>query len=139
MAGLLVLAISWAGAARPLPGSLAGQPGPEGSTWLGIGDETTHGDLTVRLAGIEDRRCPADVECVSAGEVRVHLDVTSGAGARRQVVVVVPVVRGTGSGPDSGPYRLRVASVAPARPEVPFAWHGVALLVEDVPCDRCAP
>jgi hypothetical protein len=142
LVGTLVLAIS-SGLVRPgdrMPGSRAGQPGPEGSTWLGIGDQARHGDLTVRLTAIEDLRCPAGFECVSAGEVRVHLDVELAAAERRQVVVVVPAALGAGSGPEVGPYQLRVVSLAPCSgSDRPFVWHGVALLVEDLPERRSPP
>jgi hypothetical protein len=136
LVGILAAAAS-SGPVRPghwLPGSRAGQPGPEGSTWLGIGDETRHRDLTIRLRGIEDQRCPGDVECVREGEVRVHLDVASPAGRSARVLAVAP---GGRNGFDVGAYRVRVTSVAPDSPSrLPFVWAGVALLVEDLPCDR---
>ena len=127
--GFLVVGSS-SGLVRPAawrPGSLAGQPGPEGSTWLGIGDEVRYRDFTVRVAGIDDRRCPG--ECVSAGEFRVLVDVSSTAVGRRQVVLVYGA-RPEVSEARVGAYRIRIVDTANSR--VPFVWQGAALLITDL-------
>ena len=50
-----------------------------------IGETATIGGLRVRpVELLEDSRCPALVQCVWAGQVRVLVDVTRGDGAHQQ-------------------------------------------------------
>ena len=133
LVGFLVIGSS-SGLVRPAawrPGSLAGHLGPDGSTWLGVGDEARHRDLSARVAGIEDLRCPGSSECVLMGEVRVQVDVSSDAVGRRRVVLVFGT-RSEASEVEVGAYRIRVVDVT-AKARVPFVWQGVALLITDLP------
>lgn len=59
-------------------------PGPDRSlTWLRLGQTASVGGPRVTpLSLIEDSRCPAKVACVWAGQVRVTVRVTTGAGTR---------------------------------------------------------
>lgn len=108
------------------PGSLAGQLGPEGSTWLGVGDEARHRNLIVRVTRIDDLPCPDSTEDLPRCKFRVWVDLRSTEVGRQQVVLLF----GSGaeaSEADVWPYRIRLVDISARRDEL--AWQGAALLI----------
>ena len=59
--------------------------------------------------GVEDSRCPADVTCVWAGQVTVHIRVTDGGDARPLELTL----GAGGDAVDSERHRLRLTAVSP--------------------------
>ncbi len=56
-----------------------------GGATAGVGEVATVGGLRIRpVELLEDSRCPASVQCVWAGQVRVLVDVTRGDGAHQR-------------------------------------------------------
>jgi hypothetical protein len=115
---------AWPAAWRP--GSMAGQPGPEGSIWLGVGNEARHHDLIVRVTGIDDLPCPDSTAYISACRFRVAVDARSTAVGMLHVVLVF---RGGAEASEAelGPYRIEVVDITGNANT--FAWHGAALLI----------
>ena len=87
---------------------------------LHVGEETTFGGVRIKVVSVEnDSRCPADVQCVWAGNAEINLDVTSSAEPTRVKLNWNPslpheiTVRGV---------RIRVAGLDP----VPYQGKGIA-------------
>jgi len=82
LAVLASLALSLAGCAAG-PGA---EPA-DGRASLRLGEEARIGGLAVRALRVEeDSRCPANVQCVQAGTVRLAAALRTGAGERRVVL-----------------------------------------------------
>ncbi|MES2214141.1 MAG: hypothetical protein V4465_01995 [Patescibacteria group bacterium] len=64
-----------------LPGSGASAPRPYGQVKLRLGETARFANLSVTPTSlIEDSRCPANVQCIQAGTVRVKVALVSGMG-----------------------------------------------------------
>jgi hypothetical protein len=62
---------------------------PYGNVVLKLGERATFKDISIRPLSIEeDSRCPADVQCIWAGRVRVKLQVISGMGTATSIVTL---------------------------------------------------
>ena len=59
-----------------------GPPEPAQDIVLSVGESALVAGVTVRVAAVEDSRCPSDVVCITSGDVVVLL-AYSGAGAAR--------------------------------------------------------
>jgi len=71
-----------------LSGCATVPPGTDGITRLGIGQTgTVDGPKVTPLAVLEDSRCPINARCVWAGQVRLRIRVTLGAGSREHEIV----------------------------------------------------
>lgn len=92
-------------ACATVPGSV----GKHGLSWAGIGESVDVGGPKVTpMALLEDSRCPADVQCVWAGRVRIRarVDLESGY-AVRAITMAEPVKIAGGT--------LELAETEPAR------------------------
>ena len=88
-------------------------PPPVGTATASLGEEVRVSDLAVRPLRVEeDSRCPASVQCVHAGTVRLAVRLEEG-GLRRETVLRLGVPERLGDG-----RFLRLAAVCPypARP-----------------------
>jgi hypothetical protein len=86
------------------------RPGPSGpQPTAGFGELARAGHLTVRpLELLEDSRCPASVQCVWAGQVRIRAEIIGSAGAEvRELTLGKPVAVGGGT--------LRLIEVEPPK------------------------
>jgi hypothetical protein len=85
-AALLCLAAAGAGCA-PTVAQDASAAAPSGQAFLRIGEEVRLGGLRVRaLRLIEDSRCPAGVQCIHAGTVRIAVRLTQDGTVREAVL-----------------------------------------------------
>jgi len=109
---------------------------PEGVANLHLGEQARFGALTVTPVQVEeDSRCPASVQCIQAGTVRLSVRILNGRGERTEVLQLdTPRDLGNGSwialaaacpyprvpGPIAGhTYRFMLA-VAVGRPPAPL-------------------
>lgn len=97
---LALLALAACATVRP-----AAAAGPTAS----FGQMARAGDLTVRpIALLEDSRCPASVQCVWAGQVRISAEVVSANGREmRELTLGKPIAIGGGN--------LALVEVQPAK------------------------
>lgn len=109
--------------------------GPTDSTeiTLAVGERGTAGGISVGLVAIdEDSRCPEDVVCVWAGNVKARASLRTGTGD-------APVTLNSGLEPysaDVGTYRVRIVEVLPRRTTgsaIPPGDYRVTLRVERIP------
>ena len=95
------------------PAASGPAPLPAGSANLRLGEEARLGDLSVRpLRIVEDSRCPASVQCVQAGTVRLAVRLSDRRGTREVLLrlgVGEPVAGG-------GSIRLLAACPYPRAP-----------------------
>jgi hypothetical protein len=83
-------------------------PGTEVTLAPGASVSLKSGELKVRFVAVtEDSRCPRDVNCIWAGEVKVRLE------TRHSTNTATPVEVRAGDSTDSGGYRLTVVRVEP--------------------------
>lgn len=65
--------------------SCASVPAASAGPTAAIGETASVGVITVRpIQLLEDSRCPAQVQCIWAGQVRVLVDLSRGDGAHQQ-------------------------------------------------------
>lgn len=84
---------------------------PYGETTIGIGDQAAFAGISIRpTAVIEDSRCPADVQCIQAGTVKVNVAVELDNGARRQETVTL------GETTSVGGFAVTLKKVTPQKP-----------------------
>jgi hypothetical protein len=133
-----------AAACAPAPAGSGGVPAPAmGASLVRIGEEVRLGGLAVRAVRlVEDSRCPASVQCIQAGTVRLAVRL-SGDGPAREAVL-----RLNEPAPLGGGRFLRLVAACPV-PTTPGAQrpHGdysflvaVGENVTQIPLDhRCAP
>lgn len=97
-------------AAALLGGCMTPQPASDGLTRLRLGQTGTVGGPRVTpLAVLEDSRCPANVNCVWAGRVRLSVRIDLGSGSTVRELTSdqpLPVADGT----------LELVTVEPAKP-----------------------
>lgn len=100
-------ALSLAGCAIIPPANPPG-PSPDGLSWARLGQTVNVGGPRVTpLRVLEDSRCPADVQCVWAGQVRLSVRVETGAGANTRDLT-------SGKGEQVADGTLTLATVEPA-------------------------
>lgn len=91
---------------------------------LSVGQKSKVGDLSIELKGpIEDSRCPSDVQCIWAGEVRTIVALSTARGSQVvsissnkkavsfdghtvAITAVLPSIRKQGQQPASNDYRV---------------------------------
>lgn len=75
----------WLGARKS---TSTNNPKPEeGQVVLRLGESATVGNLVLKpLRVVEDSRCPANVQCIQAGTVRVLTEVVSGSGTSNSTI-----------------------------------------------------
>jgi hypothetical protein len=106
LAAALALPLS-ACASATLP-SESGAGAAEGAAFVRIGEEARLGSLSVRaLRLVEDSRCPAGVQCIQAGTVRLAVRIRE-RGSEREAVLRLRAPE-----PLSGGGTLSLASVCP--------------------------
>jgi len=77
---------------------------------LAIGEEEKMNGITVSLIDVlEDSRCPQDVECVQAGQVRVQIEIKTSSDSRTFIL------SNTGEGVAFGDYFVEIISVSPEK------------------------
>lgn len=131
LAALLVLIT----ACTPSSAARNGSASPEQTLALALQQETVVDGVSIQFVGYRDRRCPADVTCVWAGEAHAFVWV-AGPGIEPQVVSL-PWSGGGDTRPQDvrrvGPYALRLRSLEP-RPRADGATtpgdYRVVLVIE---------
>ena len=93
-------------------GVAASQAATGGRATLKINQQKTIAKtkLTIKLVSVEDSRCPANVQCIQAGEATVKIAVKNGKGARQTFDI------GTRPGRETvefAGYTIRLVDVAP--------------------------
>ncbi|HEY0012833.1 MAG TPA: hypothetical protein VGB79_08280 [Allosphingosinicella sp.] len=100
-------------ACAPATGMDAGEVSPQpaqGEASVGIGGEARLGGLSLRvLRLVEDSRCPASVQCIQAGTVRIAVRLSQNGAAREAVL------RLRGTEPLSGGRLLHFYGACPSR------------------------
>jgi hypothetical protein len=117
-------------ASAPAEGGSAAPAGAAGESLVRIGEEVRLGGLSVRaLRLVEDSRCPAGVQCIHAGTVRLAVRLSQSGTAREAVLrlgepeplgagrflwlsAACPVPAAPGAQPPPGAYRFLVAAGA---------------------------
>ena len=123
---LFALPLALAGCATVAPGA----PPPDPAlTWLRLGQTApVDGPQITPLSLIEDSRCPAQVSCVWAGQVRVTVRVPNGGGGSKVVEVAsrrpVPVADGTLELVEVRPTRRTEAAIPPGDYRLGFRFSG---------------
>ncbi|HCF25399.1 MULTISPECIES: hypothetical protein [unclassified Novosphingobium] len=103
------IALPLAAAALSLTGCATVQPDADGVARARIGETAYVGGPKVTpLMVLEDSRCPADVRCVWAGQVRLTVRIDTGAGyVTREIISNKPISVADGT--------LELVEVMPAR------------------------
>jgi len=128
-AGLAAACLAFAAcASAPAGGGSAAAAPAAGASLVRIGEEVRLGGLSVRaLRLVEDSRCPAGVQCIHAGTVRLAVRLTQGGTAREAVLrlgepeplgagrflrlsAACPAPAAPGTRPPPGAYRFLVAA-----------------------------
>lgn len=138
-AAALALALA-ACASGPADGGSAAAAPAAGASLVRLGEDVRLGGLSVRaLRLVEDSRCPAGVQCIHAGTVRLAVRLTQGGTAREAVLrlgqaeplgagrflwlsAACPVPARPGAQPPPGAYRFLVAAGANLT-ETPLDHH----------------
>jgi hypothetical protein len=138
---LLAAALAFSGCA-PAPADPGAAAAPPGSATLRLGGEARLGGIAVRaLRLVEDSRCPASVQCVQAGTVRLAVRLRDGR-TTREAVLRLGVAEPLGGGRAlwlvaACPYPARPGAIRPA--DYRFRVAAAADLMGMPPGRECGP
>jgi len=104
---LTCLTLAGCSAARPQEAKPVNL-GVEGTLARGASISSKGGEVEVRFVAVtEDSRCPRDVTCVWAGQVKIQLEIHESSKAASMVEVL------EGGSTDAGDYRVTLVGVEP--------------------------